>query len=262
MSRWEMMSSLPTLHFVAGVSPAAREAQRLLIAHYGQNEPSSCDVIVVLGGDGAMLRALHHHMESDCPLYGMNCGKEGFLMNPFVMDDLPQRVQQAKPTQLHPLHMRCTTIDGKNHDALAINEVSLLRELRQTARICLSIDGVVCLSELICDGVLVATPAGSTAYNFSAKGPIIPLDAAVLSITPISVFRPRRWHGALIPRYATIRFDILESERRPVSCVADHAEIRDVVTTTIEERCDIVKTLLFDPGQELARRIIAEQFVF
>ena len=248
------------LHFVRGLSDKAGSVYETLTRRYGQSPLEAADVIVVLGGDGTMLHTLHRLMERGLPFYGLNCGKEGFLLNRLTDEDLQVRLARARLSHLHPLQMEARTQQNTQHRALAINEVSLLRELRQTARIRLSIDGTERLAQLVCDGVLVATPAGSTAYNFSARGPIIPLEAGILSLTPISVFRPRRWRGALLPRASRIRFDIDDSQRRPVSCVADYEEVRDVVSVDVRERSDIKIPLLFDEGYELAHRIIAEQF--
>ncbi|MBC6444105.1 MAG: NAD kinase [Alphaproteobacteria bacterium GM202ARS2] len=252
---------MKALHFVRGMSDTATQVYETLVSRYGQCSLDRAEVVVVLGGDGTMLHTLHRLMERGLPFYGLNCGKEGFLLNNRTDEDLHARISGARLSYLHPLQMEARTQQGTQHKALAINEVSLLRELRQTARIRLSIDGVERLGQLVCDGVLVATPAGSTAYNFSARGPIIPLEAGVLSLTPISVFRPRRWRGALLPRSSHIRFDIDDCERRPVSCVADYEEVRDVVSVEVRERSDIKIPLLFDEGYELAHRIIAEQFV-
>ena len=220
------------------------------------------DVIVCLGGDGFLLEMLHRLLDqgSETPVYGMNCGSVGFLMNAYAEDALEERLANAQGAILHPLRMRATTCDGRVEEALALNEVSLLRQLRQAAKIKIEIDGRVRLAELICDGVLVSTPAGSTAYNLSAHGPIVPLSANLLPLTPISAFRPRRWRGALLPSTAHVTFEVLEREKRPVAAVADFTEVRDVVAVSVREDRSIATIVLFDPGQGLSERIIAEQF--
>jgi NAD+ kinase len=207
-----------------------------------------------------MLETLHKSLPRATPIYGMNRGSVGFLLNRFREDDLIDRLDKAMPVVLHPLRMVATRIDGTREEALAINEVSLLREARQTAKLRIRINGVVRLDELICDGILVATPAGSTAYNLSVHGPIIPLGAGILALTPISAFRPRRWRGALLPHDAVVGIDILEPDKRPVSAVADFTEVREVVSVEIREDRDVNLTLLFDPDQDLAERMLKEQF--
>jgi len=246
--------------FVAADTDVARAARSQLIDRYGETVPDDADIVVALGGDGHMLETLHRFMDRDLPIYGMNCGSVGFLLNPFEEDGLPERLARAQPFKLHPLQMRTTDVNGAQDTARAFNEVSLLRETRQTAKLRISIDGVERLSELICDGVLVCTPAGSTAYNLSAHGPIIPLAAGVLALTPISAFRPRRWRGALVPHTATVSFDVLEAQKRPVSAVADYTEVRDVARVEVCEDRSTVLTLLFDPEQNLEERILKEQF--
>ena len=246
--------------FVAADTDVARAARTQLIDRYGETAPDDADIVVALGGDGHMLETLHRFMDHNLPIYGMNCGSVGFLLNPFEKDGLPERLARAQPFKLHPLQMRTTDVTGAQDTARAFNEVSLLRETRQTAKLRISIDGVERLSELICDGVLVCTPAGSTAYNLSAHGPIIPLAAGVLALTPISAFRPRRWRGALVPHTATVSFDVLEAEKRPVSAVADYTEVRDVARVEVSEDRSTVLTLLFDPEQNLEERILKEQF--
>lgn len=247
--------------FLAASVPEALETQRRLIARFGDVAPAKADVIVAIGGDGFMLQTLHETMELDKPIYGMNRGSVGFLMNDCTEDELMARLAEAEVTTIHPLGMEARDKHGKVHEALGINEVSLLRETRQTAKIRISIDGNVRLDELVCDGVLVATPAGSTAYNLSANGPILPLDSALLALTPISAFRPRRWHGALLSHRIHVRFEILEPAKRPVSAVADHIEVRDVVEVNIAERRDIALRVLFDAGHNLDERILREQFL-
>lgn len=246
--------------FVAGPSPEARSAFAELTKRYGAGDPAKADILVVLGGDGTMLATLHETMDRRRPIFGMNCGTIGFLMNRFDPESLPERIARAQRVILHPLRLEARGSDGQRHTLLAINEVSLLRQRAQTAKIAIEIDGVLRLPELMCDGVIVATPAGSTAYNLSAQGPILPLDAGILALTPISAFRPRRWRGALLPRQAHIRLKILEAERRPVSATADFAEIRDVDEIFVREDPNIDLTLLFDPEHHLEERILREQF--
>ena len=221
--------------FAAGSAPDAQAGLKLLREQYAETPEIEADVIVALGGDGFMLETLHRHLGSKVPIYGMNLGSVGFLMNEFRPEGLMERLASAESAVIHPLRMRATCADGTRHGAVAINEVSLLRETRQAAKIRIWIDGQVRMTELICDGVLVSSPAGSTAYNLSAHGPILPIDSALLALTPISAFRPRRWRGALLPHKAQVRFEVLEADKRPVSAVADHAEVRDVVQVDIAE---------------------------
>ncbi|MFQ5784475.1 MAG: NAD kinase [Alphaproteobacteria bacterium] len=246
--------------FVASTAPEAQDALARLRGLYGNGPPEEAEVIVALGGDGLMLETLHRYLSRGVPIYGMNCGTVGFLMNEFAADGLPERLENAERTELHPLEMRARDVHGEETSALAINEVSLLRETRQAAKIRISVDGKLRAPELICDGVLVATAAGSTAYNLSAHGPIVPLGAEVLALTPISAFRPRRWRGALLPAQAHIRFEILGNGKRPVSAVADYTEVRDVSEVNVAEKRDVTLSLLFDPGHSLEERILAEQF--
>lgn len=255
----------PQLAFRAADTAEARDAYARLTSLYPDTPLAEADAVVTLGGDGFMLETLHrmlNHEDSGLPLpvFGMNLGSVGFLLNEFRLDDIPARIGRAQRVHLHPLRMVALGPDGQRFEALAINEVSLLRETRQTAKLRISVDGVVRLQELACDGVLVATPAGSTAYNFSAFGPIIPLGAGVLALTPISAFRPRRWRGALLPHTVTIEFEVLESRKRMVSAVADSAEYRDVARVSVREASDVVLTLLFDPECNLEERILQEQF--
>ena len=245
---------------LAAQTDLAQESRARLVARYGDAPFTGADVVVCLGGDGFMLETLHRTLTCDVPVYGMNCGSVGFLMNAFLEDDLPARLARSQDVVLHPLRMHAVTRSGVVEEALALNEVSLLRQLRQTAKIRITIDGRVRLSELVCDGVLVATPAGSTAYNLSAHGPIVPLSANVLPLTPISAFRPRRWRGALLPSTAEVVFDILEGDKRPVSAVADFTEVRDVASVAVSEDRSVKATMLFDPDQGLSERIVAEQF--
>jgi NAD+ kinase len=217
-------------------------------------------VIVALGGDGFMLETFHQHLDCGLPVYGMNRGSVGFLMNDYSEFGLVERIVAAERAVIHPLRMLAADAEGEAHAALAINEVSLLRQTRQAAKLRISIDGKLRLSELSCDGALVSTPAGSTAYNLSAHGPIIPLDARVLALTPISAFRPRRWRGALLPHTAKVRFEILEADKRPVSAVADNFEVRDVMEVQVAEDREIALHMLFDEGRSLEERVLAEQF--
>ena len=247
--------------FVATDVPEAQAALADLSAKYGNASIETADVIVALGGDGLMLQTLHEFIDKRIPIYGMNRGSVGFLMNEFQDNDLPARLNAADITVLHPLKMDVTLQDGTQHSALAFNEVSLLRETYQAAKIRISIDGKERMPELICDGVLVATPAGSTAYNFSAQGPIIPIGGELLALTPISAFRPRRWRGALLPHKAEVRFEILEAEKRPVSAVADHIEVRNVVDVRIAEDRSTELLMMFDQGHSLDERILREQFL-
>lgn len=238
----------------------AQAARARLVARYGDAPVNDCDVVIALGGDGVMLDALHSVMGRNIPVYGMNFGSIGFLMNDPDEDNLLERLEHAERAEIHPLRAVGRTTSGQTFEALSINEVSLLRETRQTAKIRISVDGRLRLNELAADGVLVATPAGSTAYNYSAHGPILPLDAQLLALTPISAFRPRRWRGALIRHSSTVRFDVLEAQKRPVSVVADNKEFRDAETVTICEASDKTLTMLFDPGRPLGERILIEQF--
>ena len=248
--------------FAAAPTALATESYERLVQRYGNETLERAEVIVCLGGDGFLLETLHRLLDhgSHTPVYGMNCGSVGFLMNAYAEDALERRLSTAQGAILHPLRMRAETHDGTLQEALALNEVSLLRQLRQAAKIRIVIDDRVRLGELICDGILVSTPAGSTAYNLSAHGPIVPLSANLLPLTPISAFRPRRWRGALLPSTAAVVFDVLEREKRPVAAVADFTEVRDVVSVSIREDRSVATTILFDPGQGLSERIIAEQF--
>ena len=238
----------------------ATESCARLVALYGAWPLGKADVVVALGGDGFLLETLHATMGTDLPVFGMNCGSVGFLMNAHNEAGLPERLASAQAAVLHPLRMHAVTAAGAVEEALALNEVSLLRQGRQAAKIRVSVDGRVRVEELICDGVLVSTPAGSTAYNFSAHGPIIPLSANLLPLTPISAFRPRRWRGALLPSTADVLFDVLERDKRPVAAVADAFEVRDVASVAVSEDRTTQWTVLFDPDTALSERIIAEQF--
>ncbi len=252
---------LKSFALVAAETDEAKAALKRIESRYATVSPEQADIIVALGGDGFMLETLHRFLDRGTPIYGMNCGTVGFLMNAFGEDGLPRRLEAAQTVRLHPLAMTARDVTGAEHRALAINEVSLLRETRQAAKIAIRIDGVVRLAELICDGVLVATPAGSTAYNLSAYGPILPIGSGVLALTPISAFRPRRWRGALLPHTAEAVFEILEHAKRPVSAVADFTEIRDVVEVRVREERGVALTLLFDPEHNLEERILREQFL-
>ncbi|MFT5181837.1 MAG: NAD+ kinase [Alphaproteobacteria bacterium] len=238
----------------------AQVALAQLTKMYGAVDPQDADVIVALGGDGFVLQTLRRYIERKVPVFGMNRGSIGFLMNDYLTDGLLQRLANAQPVTLYPLRMLAKTADGSMHDSLAINEVSLLRQTYQAAKIEIQIDGVVRMPELICDGALVSTPAGSTAYNLSAHGPIIPLSAEIMALTPISAFRPRRWRGALLPHGAQVRFRVLEDKKRPVSATADDTEIRDVVEVDVSEDRTSSFQLLFDPETNLEERILKEQF--
>ena len=241
----------------------ARAAEAMLRRRYDWAEPGSAETLVALGGDGFMLETLHHMLDAGCtkPVFGMNRGTVGFLMNEWRIDRLAERIAAAKPIRVAPLEMRATTVTGETFVHAAINEVSLLRETRQTAKIEISVNGRVALPELACDGVLVATPAGSTAYNLSAHGPILPLAAKMLALTPISPFRPRRWSGAILPDDTAVCFRILEAENRPVSAVADQIEVRDVARVEVCLDRQRSLTLLFDPEHALDERIAMEQFL-
>ena len=253
-------SSAPRFAFVAAATPAARAARQRLEKRYGAVTPAQADVIVALGGDGLMLQTLHRYMRLGTPFYGMNLGTVGFLMNTFREPGLAQRLKKARQFSLTPLRMRAQTTRGQVSEVIAINEVSLLRSSRQTARIAVSVDGRSRLPDLYCDGALVATPAGSTAYNLSAHGPILPLGAGLLALTPINAFRPRRWRGALLPRTSSVEFTILDPHKRPVAAAADSVEIAHVARVTVTEADDIGLTLLFDPEHDLEERILKEQF--
>ncbi|MCE2517843.1 MAG: NAD kinase [Alphaproteobacteria bacterium] len=252
------------LHFTASARPDAIKKYDDLVKRYGQHDADDCDVIVALGGDGRMLTALKSTFTNGKPVYGLNCGTVGFLLNdvdtPDGNDDLIQRITSAHENIIHPLLMRVTTLDDAEHKAHGINEVSLLRESHQAAKIAITVDGVIRMEELTCDGVLVATPAGSTAYNLSAHGPIIPIGAGVLALTPISAFRPRRWRGALLREDAVVDITVKEAQFRPVSATADSFEIRDVKRVVISEDQDITLRILSDQGLE--ERVMKEQFVF
>jgi len=248
--------------FVASIHREAEAARMELAKRYGDTKPEQADVVVALGGDGQMLQTLHRFRDSGKPIYGMNRGSIAFLMNDFSLDRLKERIAAAQRAVIHPLIMEAVDDQGKQHRAPAINEVSLLRQTHQAAKLRLSIDGKVRLPELICDGILVATPAGSTAYNYSAHGPILPLSATLLALTPLSPFRPRRWRGALLPDTARVEIAVLEAEKRPVSAVADHFEVRSVVAVRARMDKNSSMTMLFDPDRNMDERVLAEQFGF
>lgn len=250
-----------SIAFLAGNHPAAQAALSELTKRYANVAPDKASAIVALGGDGFILETLHRYMNRGIPIYGMNRGTVGFLMNRFDLENLEQRLAKAIPIRLRPLKMTTTTLSGEQHTALAINEVSLLRQTRQTAHIQITVDGKERLPLLICDGIMVATPAGSTAYNLSAHGPIIPVDAKLLALTPISAFRPRRWRGALLPHRVEVKLKVLDPTLRPVSATADFVEIRDVVEVSIKEDTSTECTLLFDAEHNFEERILTEQFV-
>ena len=250
----------PTIAFVAAETEEAEAARERLEARYGAAARDQADVIVALGGDGLMLETLHASIERGVPIYGMNRGTIGFLMNEYRESDLPTRLARAERVTLHPLRMTAEATDGRRTEALAINEVSLLRQSRQAAQLRIAVDGTERMPELICDGVLLATPAGSTAYNLSAHGPILPVGAQLLALTPISCFRPRRWRGALLPSKARVTFEVLQANKRPVSATADYTEIRDVRRVDVVEDRSVSLHVLFDPEHNLEQRILREQF--
>ncbi|MFT8675197.1 MAG: NAD kinase [Acetobacter sp.] len=250
------------LAFMAAPTETARAELDRLVARYGNCHPGEAEVIVCLGGDGFMLETLRVVLEAGftTPVYGMNCGSVGFLMNPTDEETLPERLSHVQAATLHPLRMTATTAHGEVFEALALNDVYLFRQTRQAAKLRIDVDGCVRLPELICDGALLATPAGSTAYNLSAHGPIVPLSGNLLPLTPICAFRPRRWRGALLPSSAHVTFNVLEHDKRPVAAVADSIEIRNVISVQVREDRSMSVTLLFDPGQTLSERIASEQF--
>lgn len=246
--------------FTASEAPVAQTARAALIGRYGNVAPEEADVIVALGGDGFMLHTLHGTQDLPAPVYGMNRGTIGFLMNAYGETDLMERLQAAEREVINPLIMRATHMDGSVSTALAINEVSMLRAGPQAAKLQITVDGRLRMQELVCDGALVATPAGSTAYNYSAHGPILPIGADVLALTAMAAFRPRRWRGALLPKNAKVRFDVLESDKRPVMADADGTSYRDVVAVEIASEPSVEHAILFDPGHGLEERLISEQF--
>lgn len=250
------------LAFLASDADDAQIALDKLVSIYGNCDPSECTSIVALGGDGFMLQTQHEFMNSNIPIYGMNKGTVGFLMNEYKPDNLKQRISRALKSKIRPLSMKATDMDGKVHEAIAINEVSLLRQSYQAASLSISTDGRERLESLVCDGVLVATPAGSTAYNLSAHGPILPLGAPLLALTPVSPFRPRRWRGALLPNTVEVVIRINEPNKRPVNAVADHTEIKSVVEVCIKLDMENSGIIMFDPDHSWDERILAEQFQY
>jgi NAD+ kinase len=247
------------LTFLSSGTPEADAAMARLRNRYG-DAGDKADVVVALGGDGLMLQALRETMDRRIPVFGMNCGSVGFLMNDYSDDGLIERLAAAKPTRIAPLAMHVTDVTGKQHDALALNEVSLFRTTYQAVKVEILVDGMTQMEELICDGILLSTPAGSTAYNLSAHGPILPIDSPLLALTPISPFRPRRWRGAILENRAVVTFRTRETEKRPVSAVADNVEFPNVTEVTVRESREHQVTLLFDPGTGLEERVLSEQF--
>lgn len=252
--------STDRIAFVASPTPEAEAAAAALRTRYGDVALQDADVVVALGGDGLMLQTLHKVMDRHAPVYGMNFGTVGFLMNEYEPDKLLDRLASAKPTRIYPLSMTVRMRDGQAHTALALNEVSLFRSTYQAVKIRIEVDGRTRLDELICDGVLIATPAGSTAYNLSAHGPILPIESPLLALTPISPFRPRRWRGAILSNKVTVTFKALEPEKRPLGAVADNVEFQDVREVVVREDRSHEVTLLFDPGHSLEERVLNEQF--
>jgi NAD+ kinase len=248
------------IHFTASDTPVAQEGLEILAARYGNLALDRAEVVVALGGDGFMLHTLHATENMDIPVYGMNRGTVGFLMNAFAADDLADRLGQAEETVINPLSMTATTVSGEVHHALAINEVSLLRAGPQAAKLRITVDGKLRMQELVCDGALVATPAGSTAYNYSAHGPILPIGTDVLALTAMAAFRPRRWRGALLPKKAVVRFDVIDPDKRPVMADADSRSVRKVVSVEIRSEPKVAHRLLFDTGHGLDERLQQEQF--
>ncbi|MGV1792679.1 NAD kinase [Rhizobium sp. A37_96] len=255
-----MSRNLQSVCFLASTAPEAQAAREDLIRLYGQTSQEEADVVVALGGDGFMLQTLHNTMNSGKCVYGMNRGSIGFLMNDYRTDCLAERIEMAVENAFHPLQMNTHNDDGSTSSALAINEVSLFRQSYQAAKLKVEIDGHVRLPELICDGLMVTTPAGSTAYNLSAHGPILPLEAPLLAMTPVSAFRPRRWRGALLPNRVSIDISVLEPEKRPVNAVADNAEVKSVLRVRIAQTEDTTARILSDPDRSWSERILAEQF--
>lgn len=248
------------IHFLSSGTEESLTAQKELVKRYGHVAAEDADVVVALGGDGTMLQALRDFMNSGIAVYGMNRGSVGFMMNEFSLEDLPARIRAAQKETIRPLEMVAETEHMAPFKALAINEVSLFRQSYQAAKVRITIDGKVRLEELVCDGVMVATPAGSTAYNLSAQGPILPLEAPLLALTPVSPYRPRRWGGALLPKHVAVRLDLLETEKRPVNAVADNNEVKSVRAVTVREAIDSQVAVLFDQNHSWDERILTEQF--
>ncbi|MGB0902690.1 NAD kinase [Halocynthiibacter sp.] len=255
------MSAKLKIAFRSSESERARAGRARLVARYGDCDPSDADILVALGGDGFMLQTLHETRALEVPVYGMNRGTVGFLMNEYSESGLVGRLMEAEEAVINPLEMNAECVDGTQHKALAINEVSLLRAGPQAAKLQISVDGRVRMKELVCDGALLSTPAGSTAYNNSAHGPILPIGAGVLALTAVAAFRPRRWRGALLPKGAKVRFDVLEAPKRPVMVDADSRSVRNVAFVEIESQPAVSHRLLFDPGHGLEERLLQEQFI-
>ena len=252
--------SRPRIHFTASSTPEAQDSLASLTRRYGQKPPGEADVIVALGGDGLMLHTLHDTLHLKKPVYGMNRGTVGFLMNDYAEEDLPERLAAAESFTIHPLKMRATTVHGLSTEALAINEVSLIRQTYQASRLRILVDGRERLPVLVADGVILATPAGSTAYNLSAHGPILPIEAELMALTPLAAFRPRRWRGAILPATAKVEIEVLEGDKRPVLAVADYVEVRQVARVEVCFHNAVSMVLLFDPGHGLSERLLREQF--
>ncbi|AKS41747.1 NAD kinase [Wenzhouxiangella marina] len=255
------MAKSPALAFLASEHPGAQHAARVCRERYGSVAPAQADVIVVLGGDGFMLHTLHEHTDLGLPVFGMRLGDVGFLMNRYAPDELIERIEQARLVELTPLVMEAGREDGTSHRAVAINEVSLLRQTSQAANLKIMVNGQERVERLVADGALVATAAGSTAYNLSAHGPILPLGTEAIVLTPISPFRPRRWQGAILPASAVVRFEVQQPARRPVSATADYDEFRDVAWVEVRQSRRMRHRLLFDPEHSLEERILNEQFL-
>nr|WP_321456518.1 NAD kinase [uncultured Cohaesibacter sp.] len=255
-----MSRAFQKIAFISSGTEESQEAYERLTRLFGSVDPSEAEVIVALGGDGLMLQTLHGYMNSQIPIYGMNCGSIGFLMNEYLEEGLVERLENAEISEIRPLDMRALTADGTVHQAMAINEISVFRQTAQAAKLEIRIDGKIRMEELICDGALVATPVGSTAYNLSVHGPILPIDSPLLALTPISPFRPRHWRGALLPNVAKVKLIVKEPQKRPLSAVADHKEIRSVQEVEISESQEKSCKIMFDPEHGWAERILTEQF--
>lgn len=259
---WPLIDPPKKIHFLSVKSSEAIKYKNDLIKKHGNADINETEVIICIGGDGFMLETLHNYLNYQIPIYSINFGSVGFLTNPKISieKDLPLILHEAQPTSLHPLAMTAYTADGKTHTALAFNDIFLYRQTRQAAKIQIITNDEIRLPELICDGIIVSTPAGSTAYNLSAHGPIVPLNSGLLPLTPICPFRPRRWRGALLPSNTSIQFLTMEEKKRPIAAVADFTEIRDVTQVFVKENRTIKSTILFNQGHELSERIVAEQF--
>ncbi len=262
MKRESSKDAPPRLAFIASHAPEAQEAKAELARRYGEAPLKKADVVVALGGDGLMLRAMHRLRSTGKGIFGMNRGSVGFLMNDYSAEGLIGRLKAAEVTRIHPLKMTVRGGNGNTHEALAFNEVSLFRQRYPAAKLRISIDGRVRMEELICDGIILATPAGSTAYNLSAQGPILPINSPLLALTPICPFRPRRWRGAILPKEARVRIEILDAEKRPVAAVADNREYRNVREVEVVQDETVAASLMFDPGHSLAEKVVNEQFRF